>query len=53
MLLSSLQQRGLEGVLEEQLFLKDEGIVTEASFALIIIGLFFKGSGASINYGCS
>lgn len=32
---------------------KIRDIVVEASFASITEGLFFKGSGASIKYGCN
>lgn len=32
---------------------KIRGIVKGNSFTLIIPGLFFKGSGASVNYGCN
>lgn len=46
---------GREGVLKKQLSLKDEGVVVmvEGSFALIIKGLFFEGSEASVSYGCN
>jgi len=46
---------GREGVLKKQLSLQDEGVVVvvEGGFALIIKGLFFEGSEASVSYGCN